>query len=86
MQRVVRGAESLRVDGETREQAFDDLVAWIERGVRPDGEDVLATDLSRIGLKWTPSCYLGGSARHASMTGPSVRNQRFRSAVRPPGP
>jgi hypothetical protein len=29
-------------------------VAWIERGVRPDGEDVLAADLSRVGLKWTP--------------------------------
>jgi hypothetical protein len=35
-------------------QAFDDLVAWIERGVRPVGEDVLAPDLSRIGLRWTP--------------------------------
>jgi hypothetical protein len=22
--------------------------------VRPDGEDVLASDLSRVGLKWTP--------------------------------
>jgi hypothetical protein len=41
-------------DGETREQAFDDLVAWIERGVRPDGDDVLASDLSRVGLRWTP--------------------------------
>jgi hypothetical protein len=40
-----------------REQAFDDLVAWIERGVRPAGEDVLAPDLSRIGLKWTPVLY-----------------------------
>ena len=35
-------------------RTFDDLVAWIERGVRPDGEDVLAADLSRVGLKWTP--------------------------------
>jgi len=35
-------------------QAFDELVAWIERGVRPKGEDVLAPDLSRIGLEWTP--------------------------------
>jgi hypothetical protein len=42
------------VDGSTRRQSFDDLVAWIERGARPDGEDVLARDLSRIGLKWTP--------------------------------
>jgi hypothetical protein len=26
-------------DGATIAQAFDDLVAWIERGVRPAGED-----------------------------------------------
>ena len=26
----------------------------IDRRVRPPGEDVLAPDLSRIGLKWTP--------------------------------
>jgi hypothetical protein len=34
------------------------LIAWIERGVRPDGEDVLADDLSRIGLKWTPALHV----------------------------
>ncbi|HKC10066.1 MAG TPA: hypothetical protein VKJ67_24550, partial [Methylomirabilota bacterium] len=54
VQRVVRGPSHCAVDGDTRRQAFDDLVAWIERGVRPDGEDVLAPDLSRVGLKWTP--------------------------------
>jgi dienelactone hydrolase len=54
VQRVMRAGSHCGFDGETREQAFDDLVAWIERGVRPQGEDVLATDLSRIGLKWTP--------------------------------
>jgi len=53
VQRVIRAPSHCGVDGETREQAFDDLVAWIERGVRPEGEDVLAPDLSRIGLKWT---------------------------------
>ena len=53
VQRVVRAPSHCGVDGETREQAFDDLVAWIERGVRPQGEDVLAPDLSRIGLPWT---------------------------------
>ena len=57
VQRVVRAPSHCGVDGETREQAFDDLVAWIERGVRPAGEDVLAPDLSRIGLKWTPVLY-----------------------------
>jgi hypothetical protein len=54
VQRVVRAGGHCGFDGETREQAFDDLVAWIERGVRPDGDDVLAADLSRIGLRWTP--------------------------------
>ena len=57
VQRVVRAPSHCGFDGETREQAFDDLVAWIERGVRPDGEDVLAPDLSRIGLKWTPALH-----------------------------
>jgi dienelactone hydrolase len=54
VQRAVRAPSHCAFDGETREQAFDDLVAWIERGVRPEGEDLLAADLSRIGLKWTP--------------------------------
>jgi dienelactone hydrolase len=54
VQRVMRAPSHCGFDGEMREQAFDDLVAWIERGVRPEGEDVLAPDLSRIGLKWTP--------------------------------
>jgi pimeloyl-ACP methyl ester carboxylesterase len=54
VQRVVRGPSHCAVDGVTRRQAFDDLVAWIERGVKPEGEDVLAPDLSRIGVKYTP--------------------------------
>ena len=54
VQRVMRAGSHCGFHGETREQAFDDLVAWIERGVRPPGEDVLARDLSCIGLKWTP--------------------------------
>jgi hypothetical protein len=33
-------------------------VAWIERGVRPQGDDVLGRDLSRVGLKWTPILHL----------------------------
>ena len=57
VQRVIRAPSHCGFDGETRERAFDDLVAWIERGVRPEGEDVLARDLSRIGLKWTRTLY-----------------------------
>jgi hypothetical protein len=58
VQRVTRGPGHCAFDGATIAQAFDDLVAWIERGVRPIGEDVLAPDLSRIGLKWTPHLLL----------------------------
>ena len=57
VQRVVRAPGHCGVDGATRRQAFDDLVAWIERGVRPDGDDVLAADLSRVGLRWTPELH-----------------------------
>ena len=58
VQRVMRAASHCGFDGKTRIQAFDDLVAWIERGVRPVGEDVLAPDLSRIGLAYTPALFL----------------------------
>ena len=58
VQRVVRAPSHCGFDGETREQAFDDLVAWIERGARPQGDDVLGRDLSRVGLKWTPILHL----------------------------
>jgi pimeloyl-ACP methyl ester carboxylesterase len=58
VQRVMRAPSHCGFYGETREQAFEDLVAWIERGVKPEGEDLLAHDLSRIGLKWTPTLYV----------------------------
>jgi dienelactone hydrolase len=54
VQRVMQAGSHCGFDGEMRQQAFDDLVAWMERAVRPQGEDVLAPDLSHIGLKWTP--------------------------------
>ena len=54
LQRVIRAPSHCGFYAETRQRAFDDLVAWIERGVHPEGEDVLAPDLSRIGLEWTP--------------------------------
>jgi len=53
VQRAVRRPGHCAFDGEEREQAFDDLVAWIERGTKPDGDDVLATDVSSLGLRWT---------------------------------
>jgi pimeloyl-ACP methyl ester carboxylesterase len=54
VQRAVRWPVHCGFDGEMREQAFDDLVAWIEQGTKPDGDDVLAADVSLLGLRWTP--------------------------------
>jgi len=40
-----------------RERAFDDLVGWIERAGVPPGDDVLASDVSTLGLRWTPALH-----------------------------
>ena len=34
-------------------RAFDDLIRWVEHGVRPDGDDVLTANLQSLGLRWT---------------------------------
>jgi pimeloyl-ACP methyl ester carboxylesterase len=54
VQRAVRWPGHCGFDAETREQAFGDLVAWMEKGIKPDGDDVLAPDVSTLGLRWTP--------------------------------
>ena len=38
VQRAIRGPGHCAIDGDVREQAFDELIAWIERGVKPDGD------------------------------------------------
>lgn len=48
VQRIVAGAGHCSLPGAMREQAFDDLVAWIERGTVPEGDDVLG-DVARLG-------------------------------------
>ena len=48
VQRVVAGAGHCAIDGRLREQAFDDLLAWMESGVAPRGDD-LSGDLGRLG-------------------------------------
>lgn len=63
VQRAIRWPGHCSFDGQEREQAFDDLVAWIERGVKPDGDDVLAADVSKLGLRWTPILHPDDPAR-----------------------
>lgn len=54
VQRVSRWPGHCGFEAAMREQAFDDLVAWIERGTVPDGDDVLG-DVGQLGLRWTKS-------------------------------
>jgi hypothetical protein len=53
VQRAIRRPRHCDFNSGERTQAFDDLLAWLERGVQPDSDDVLASDLSQIGLRWT---------------------------------
>ena len=48
VQRTQRMAAHCDFDPSAREKLFDDLVAWIERGVVPTGEDLLG-DVSKLG-------------------------------------
>jgi hypothetical protein len=48
VQRAVVGAGHCGIDSGSRERAFDDLLAWMESGVAPRGDD-LSGDLGRLG-------------------------------------
>jgi hypothetical protein len=52
VQRALRWAGHCGIDGAARDRAFEDLVSWMERGVVPEGDDVLG-DVSKLGLRWT---------------------------------
>ena len=52
VQRALRWAGHCGIDGAARDRAFEDLVSWIERGLVPEGDDVLG-DVSKLGLRWT---------------------------------
>ena len=67
VQRAVRWPGHCAFDGDVREQAFDDLVAWVEGGARPDGDDVLAPDVSTLGLGRTPILHPEDPARRRTL-------------------
>ncbi len=52
VQRAIRRAGHCNFSEQEREQAFDDLVGWVTRGVKPSGDD-LSGDLSDIGRAFT---------------------------------
>ena len=53
VQRAVRRPGHCEFQTAEITRAFDDLVAWMERGVRPAGDDVLTSDPDSLGLRWT---------------------------------
>ena len=53
VQRAIRRPDHCQFTDTELNQAWDDLVGWVERGIKPEGDDVLSPDLSQIGLKWT---------------------------------
>ena len=53
VQRAVRSPGHCGIESAAREAAFDDLVAWIENGTVPAGDDVLG-DVRQLGLRWPP--------------------------------
>ena len=48
VQRAVAGAGHCAIDGPRREQAFNDLLAWMKSGVAPRGDD-FSGDLGPLG-------------------------------------
>jgi hypothetical protein len=50
--RAVRRAGDCNFTADERNLAFDELVAWLEQGVHPDGEDVLTPDVADLGVHW----------------------------------
>ncbi len=53
VQRAIRRPGHCAFTRAELERAFDDLVTWIEQGIKPDGDDVLAADPASLGLRWT---------------------------------
>jgi pimeloyl-ACP methyl ester carboxylesterase len=72
VQRIVREARHCAFLDREWEQALEDLVAWVERNERPDGEDVLVDDLRAAGAKFTLAPRIGSPEADA-LTGADER-------------
>ena len=65
VQRLVQAAPHCGFTQGEWERSFADLVGWVERGQKPLGDDVLATDLSAAGSTFTLAPRYGSSASNA---------------------
>jgi pimeloyl-ACP methyl ester carboxylesterase len=62
VQRVVSDAEHCNFTSAEWEDGLEDLVAWVEGGARPQGEDVLVDDLTQLGRRFTLAPRIGTQA------------------------
>lgn len=53
VQRTVRAPGHCAFTNEEWQRGLEDLIAWVEEDDRPEGEDLLADDLSEIGADFT---------------------------------
>jgi pimeloyl-ACP methyl ester carboxylesterase len=53
VQRAIRATGHCGFGNADRVPALEDLIGWIEKGVAPQGDDVLG-DVANLGLRWTP--------------------------------
>ena len=53
VQRAVRAPDHCEFAQADLAQGWDDLIAWVEQGVKPQGDDYLAPDLTDLGRRWT---------------------------------
>lgn len=61
VQRAIRDREHCSTTATEWETAFEDLVAWVEDGARPQGEDLVSGGLAEAGLAFTLSPRFGDS-------------------------
>jgi len=77
VQRVVRDPGHCGFTSAEWEDGFEALVAWVERGEKPDGEDVFVDDLRTLGARFTSGPRSGspeadavpGAAQRVTLTG-----------------
>jgi pimeloyl-ACP methyl ester carboxylesterase len=72
VQRIVREPSHCAFLDSEWEQGLEDLIAWVERGTKPEGEDVMTDDLRQAGATFTRAPRLG-SPEAAAVDGANER-------------
>ena len=65
VQRIVQDAGHCQFTEGEWETSFEDLVAWVENGVKPEGDDLTTTDLSHAGGTFTRAPRYGSAEADA---------------------